>query len=190
MELADAYRRSVLGWKQQIAAVSDDQWDRPTPCSDWTVRDLANHVVGEDRWTVPLVEGKTMADVGDALDGDLLGSDPRGAAAQAADDALASVEVAIPEGLTVHLSYGDEELDEYLRQLVADHVIHGWDLAVATGGDSRIEPDLVDDVARWYAERESLYRQAGIVGERPEGDHDSPQAALLAGFGRRPDWTP
>ena len=40
------------------------------------MRDLVNHVVGEDRWTVPLVEGRTIADVGSSLDGDLLGDDP------------------------------------------------------------------------------------------------------------------
>ena len=47
----------------------------------------------------------------------------------------------------VHLSYGDEDMTEYVAQLAADHLIHGWDLAVATGGDTALDDDLVEAVA-------------------------------------------
>ena len=72
----------------------------------------------------------------------------------------------LPSNGTVHLSYGEEKMDEYVHQLAADHLIHGWDLAVATGGDPRLDPALVHEVAAWFADREDLYRQAGIVGPR------------------------
>ena len=52
------------------------------------MRDLVNHVVGEQRWVVPLLEGRTVAEVGDALDGDLLGQAPQEAAASAAKAAV------------------------------------------------------------------------------------------------------
>ena len=90
---------------------------------------------------------------------------------------------------TVHLSYGDEDMAEYLRQLVADHLIHGWDLAAATGGDRRLDPELVADVAAWFAEREDLYRQAGLIAE-PVGTYDGAQSDLLSRAGRDPRWTP
>ena len=57
---------------------------------------------------------------------------------------------------------------EYVHQLAADHLIHAWDVAAATGGDTSLDPELVDDVATWFAEREQLYRGAGIIGERVE----------------------
>ena len=63
-DLGGSYRRSVQWWSQQVAAVADDQWGLPTPCSEWTVRDLVNHVAGEDLWTSPLMRGRTIADVG------------------------------------------------------------------------------------------------------------------------------
>lgn len=192
MELNTLYRRTLESWTDRVRAVGADQWDGPTPCTDWTVRDLTNHVVGEDLWTVPLVRGSSLEEVGDRLDGDQLGGDPVGSAVDAAAAAAASVDETLPEHGTVQLSYGEERIDEYVAQLAADHLVHGWDLAVATGGETRLDPELVREVAAWFAGREELYRQAGVVGDRmqlPPGDRGDPQAELLAGFGRDPAWT-
>jgi uncharacterized protein (TIGR03086 family) len=187
MDLNTLYHRTVECWADRVNAVADDQWDAPTPCRDWTVRDLVNHVVGEDRWTKPLVDGKTIAEVGDSLDGDLLGDAPLRGALEAAKEATTAVAEALPRGGTVHLSYGEEQLDEYVRQLAADHLVHAWDLAVATGGEIRLDPAVVTEVAGWYAEREHLYRGAGMVAPRAVS-HGGPQADLLAAFGRDSAW--
>jgi uncharacterized protein (TIGR03086 family) len=189
MELADLYRRSVEAWTARVDAVPADRWDGPTPCTDWTVRDLVNHVVGEDAWTVPLVRGSTMAEVGDSLDGDLLGDEPVENARRSASEALDAVAEKLPEGGKVHLSYGDEDLGEYLYQLSADHVMHAWDLAAATGGDTTFDTDLVEEVGAWFKDREELYRSAGVIGPRVEGD-DDPQSELIGRAGRDPAWTP
>lgn len=187
MDLNTLYRTTVEGWSDQVRQVGADQWDLPTPCSDWTVRELANHVAGESLWAVPLVQGSTIEEVGDRFDGDLLGDDPSSAATQAADDGIAAVGERLPAGGTVHLSYGEEQLDEYVRQLVADHLIHAWDLAVATGHRLQPDPDAVSDVAAWFADREEMYRSVGAVGART-GTYDDPWADLLAGSGRDPEW--
>lgn len=92
-------------------------------------------------------------------------------------------------GLKVHLSYGDEDAEEYLWQLTTDHAIHGWDLAVATGGDRELDPRLVEGVAGWFAKREELYRSGGAVGPRGPGG-DGPQARLLSALGRDATWGP
>jgi uncharacterized protein (TIGR03086 family) len=188
MDLMRAHRKSVEDWLARVGAVSDDQWDSPTPCTEWNVRDLVNHVVGEDLWTVPLLEGKSIADVGSGLDGDLLGDDPISAARAAGDAATAIVGEKLPGGGKVHLSYGDEDLDEYIRQLLTDHVIHAWDLAAATGGDESLDPELVTEVAGWFADREEMYRSGGAVGPRPETTSADPQATLLAASGRDSGW--
>jgi uncharacterized protein (TIGR03086 family) len=187
MDLDTLYRGTVEGWNAQLAAVGADHWDRPTPCSEWTVRDLVNHVAGEDLWTVPLVRGSTIKEVGDQFDGDVLGDDPAATALDAAGAAVFAVGERLPEGGTVQLSYGEESLEEYLRQLAADHLVHGWDLAVAIGAAPRLDADLVAGVATWFAEREDTYRSVGAIGPRA-GSYDDPQADLLAGFGRDPDW--
>ena len=191
MDVFTLYHRSVETWADRVNAVRPEQWDLPTPCRDWSVRDLANHVTGEDRWTVPLMRGSTPDEVGHQLDGDLLGDDPIRASLAAAADATTVVRETLPSDEPVHLSYGDEGRAEYLHQLAADHLVHGWDLAVATGSDPRLDPTLVHEVAAWFAEREEMYRSAGVVGARAAGVADGDaQAALLAGFGRDPAWGP
>jgi uncharacterized protein (TIGR03086 family) len=187
MDLDALYRGTVAGWNAQFAAVGAADWDRPTPCSEWTVRDLVNHVTGEDLWTVPLVRGSTIEEVGDQFDGDVLGDDPAATALDAAAAAVSAVVERLPAGGTVQLSYGEESLEEYVRQLAADHLVHGWDLCVAVGGAQLLDADLVAGVAAWFAEREDLYRSGGAIGPR-SGSYDDPQADLLAAFGRDPDW--
>jgi uncharacterized protein (TIGR03086 family) len=189
MELADLYRRSVASWTARVDSVPGDKWDAPTPCTDWTVRDLVNHVVGEDAWTVPLMRGSTIADVGDSLDGDLLGDEPTDSAVRSANEALAVVAETLPSGGKVHLSYGDEDMGEYIYQLSADHLMHAWDLAAATGGDTTFDTDLVEEIGAWFADREEMYRSAGVIGPRVEAGGD-PQSDLIGRAGRDPAWTP
>jgi uncharacterized protein (TIGR03086 family) len=181
------YHRSVESWAERVNAVGDDQWDDPTPCSEWSVRELVNHVVAEDLWTVPLMRGRTIGDVGDEFDGDLLGDDPATTALRAAADATSVVAETLPRGGKVHLSYGEEDMAEYISQLVADHLVHGWDLAAATAGDTRLDPHLVHEVQGWFATREELYRSAGVIGP-PAARTGDPQNDLLAAFGRRAQW--
>jgi len=189
MDAAELHRRTTESWMRRVGAVGAGQWGNPTPCTEWDVRALVNHVVGEDRWTVPLMAGSTIADVGAQFDGDLLGDDGVDAAHTAAVEAVRSVAAQLPSVGEVQLSYGAESPQEYVRQLSADHLIHGWDLAVATGGDPGLDPELVAEVASWFAEREEGYRGAGIIAERAASDGD-PQSDLLAAFGRDPAWRP
>jgi uncharacterized protein (TIGR03086 family) len=187
MDLNTLYHRTVECWAARVNDVRDDQWDGPTPCSEWTVRDLVNHVAGEDLWTVPLMQGRTIAEVGDRFDGDMLGDRPVAAALDAAKEAVSVVAERLPRAERVHLSYGDEDPAEYVRQLASDHLIHAWDLAAATGGDTRLDPQLLAEVARWFAGREELMRSVGIIGPRASGSGDL-QSDLLAAAGRDSDW--
>ena len=183
MELADLHRRSVESWRSRIDAVDDSQWNLPTPCTEWDVRALVNHVISEELWTVPLVNGATLEEIGDRFDGDLLGVDPMPVASAAAAEATAAVDRRLPQGGTVQLSFGIVPIEEYVRQLSADHLVHSWDLAVATSQELSLDLELVAEVSEWFAEREEMYRAAGAVGPAGSGGGD-PQAALLAAFGR------
>jgi uncharacterized protein (TIGR03086 family) len=188
--VVELYSRSVEKFRAVVEQVPDQAWAAPTPCADWDVRALVNHVVSEDRWVVPLLEGKTVADVGDALDGDLLGESPADAAASAAKSAVAALAEPGATARTVHLSFGDFSAEEYAWQVLADHVVHTWDLAVAIGAPRELEPRLVEVTAGWWEAWEDTYRGAGAVGPTvalPESA--SRQDRLVASFGRDPTWT-
>lgn len=187
--VVNLFTRSAHAFAAATAAVPPGRWPAVTPCADWDVRALVNHVVGEDRWVPPLVEGRTIADVGDALDGDLLG----GAPAEAASSAVAAAVAALsePEALarTVHLSFGDLSAEDYAWQVLVDHVVHTWDLLAATGQDRTLDPDLVDAAVGWWADWAEPYRGAGAVGPPvPVPDSAPKQDRLLGSFGRDPAW--
>ena len=183
---AALHRRAVGEFDARVRAVGDDQWELPTPCSDWNVRQLVNHLVYEDRWTVPLMEGTTLAEVGDRYEGDLLGDEPRKAWAESSAEAVAAVQADGALERTVHLSSGPTPATEYVSQLFADHLIHAWDLARAIGADERLDAGLVASCATWFEAVEDAYRSAGAIAARPPvpGDADA-QTVLLARFGRR-----
>lgn len=190
MDVVALHQLATEDFAALAARVRPDQWDAPTPCAGWSVRDLVNHVVGEERWAVPLLAGRTIESVGTELDGDLLGDDPAGAAGHAAAAAQAGVPAAVLEGRKIHLSYGEEEAAEYVSQLIADHLVHGWDLAAAIGAGRSRDTGVVAAVTEWFADREELYRSGGMIAARPTGDWSDPQDALLVAFGRDPGWTP
>lgn len=189
-EVVHLYERSVEAFLSRVRAVPDGAWTNSTPCADWDVRTLVNHVVGEDRWVEPLMAGRTIEDVGSGLDGDLLGEAPKATAEDAGKVAMASF--AEPGALerTVALSFGDTSAEEYAWQLVADHVVHAWDLAVATNGERELDEDLVAAVTGWWEQWEEAYREAGAVdGAREVPPSASHQDRLIASFGRDPAWT-
>lgn len=170
-----------------VAGIGEQQWSLPTPCDEWSVRDLVNHLCSEARWTVPLLAGLTVDEVGDALSGDLLGQDPLGSWNAAVTAALdCSRGPGVEEGI-VHLSAGPVPAQEYLRQLTTDYLIHTWDLAVALGADETLDAELVAAVGGWFLSRQADYRSAGVIGPPAPVEHDGdPQIRLLAMSGRAP----
>jgi uncharacterized protein (TIGR03086 family) len=181
----DLFLRSADIFDTHVRSIRSDQWTDPTPCSEWNVRQLVNHITVEDLWVPPLMAGRTIGDVGDAYDGDQLGPDPVGAWSGALAAARQSVQESGAASRTVHLSYGDELAGEYLLQLFADHLIHAWDLARAIGTNPELPADLVAECAAFYARMESAYRAMGVVAAAVEVPADAdPQTQLLAAFGR------
>ncbi|MDQ3985484.1 MAG: maleylpyruvate isomerase family mycothiol-dependent enzyme, partial [Actinomycetota bacterium] len=75
-DLVAQFKKAVEEFDRRVEQIRDDQWELPTPCSEWNVRDLVGHLVYEDKWAAPLLEGQTIEQVGDRFEGDLLGDDP------------------------------------------------------------------------------------------------------------------
>jgi uncharacterized protein (TIGR03086 family) len=184
-EVPELYQRAVTHLGELVQQVRDDQWAAASPCEEWSVRELVNHVTGENAWAPPLFAGKTIAEVGDQFDGDLLGTDPLERWTTYANGALVAAHEPGAMDRTVHLSFGDFPGREYAMQLFADMLIHSWDLARAIGADEQLDPELVNVLAVWFADMADGYRAAGAVGPRPRVAEDADaQTKLLADFGR------
>ncbi|WP_214415147.1 TIGR03086 family metal-binding protein [Sphaerisporangium fuscum] len=185
MDIRNAYRRSLGHFGVHVHKVRGGQWTLPTPCADWDVHTLVNHLVGESLLLPELLAGRTVAEVGDAFEGDLLGEDPVKAFDVASAAAARAVEPDDVLTRTVRLSFGDVPAEEYISELFVDTLIHTWDLATAIGGDDRLDPELVEVCAELFAEAEEGYRQTGVIGERPPLPEDADaQTRLLAAWGR------
>jgi Mycothiol maleylpyruvate isomerase N-terminal domain len=92
MDIPAMFGRAVAEFDARVAQIGDDQWQAATPDEDWMVRDLVNHLVGEDLWAPPLLAGSTIAEVGDRFEGDVLGSEPKAAWAAASAAAVRAVQ--------------------------------------------------------------------------------------------------
>src|SRR4051794_4828226 len=79
MSIADDHAAALAAVAPIVAGVRPEQLGADTPCEGWDVRTLLNHVISGNWWAAELAAGKTIAEVGDRLDGDVLGDDPHAA---------------------------------------------------------------------------------------------------------------
>jgi len=185
VQARELFDGAASGLADRAAGVADGAWGDPTPCADWDVRALLQHVVSELRWIPPLLDGATVAEVGDRFDGDQLGAVPLDRWHEALRGGLDAAGAPGTMADTVHLSFGDVPGSEYAMQLFADHLVHGWDLAVALGRPAVLDPGDAAAALAWFAEREDAYRAAGMIGPSMPTPPDADAGTrLLAAFGR------
>jgi uncharacterized protein (TIGR03086 family) len=182
----DFFRRASQGADDRIRAIQTDQWGSSTPCSEWDVRALVNHLVYEDMRAPLVLEGKTADEIGDQFEGELVGDDPLDAwerARQGVIDAASET----PMDRTVHLFFGDVPAASYLNQLAQGHLIHSWDIARAIGADERLDEELVSWTYTAMKPQEEMLGQSGVFSSaiEPASGADE-QTKLLNLTGRRP----
>jgi len=184
--IADWHAQALDATGRVVAAIPADRWRAATPCSDWDVRGLVNHLVSGNLWAAELGSGGTIEGVGDRLDGDRLGSDP--ATAYAASARAASDVFHRPGALDAPcaVSYGPVPGSVYAGHRLIDVLIHGWDLAMATGQDPTLDDDLVEACREVTEPQIDMLRASGAFAEGvPVAPDASAQARLLAMLGRR-----
>ena len=150
MDLLDLDRRALAATGAHVGAVGSDDLTRPTPCAEWDVRALLNHVLGNNHLYASAVEGAAVDWA--ARDRDRVGDDPLGAytaSVEAVTDAFARADLATE----VDLPFGRLPAAQAVAVHFVDALAHGWDLAVALGRDSRLDPDLASaalDIVAFY----------------------------------------
>jgi uncharacterized protein (TIGR03086 family) len=176
-----------MTWTEpRVAAITDEHWHAPTPCTEWDVRALLEHMVDGNLWVAPLVAGESIEQVGDRFEGDVLGSDPFAAWRDSAFAACDAFEEPGALDRIVNLSAGDMPARSYAGERLVDVVCHAWDLARARGADERLPLDVVTACAEALVPFEAPWRAAGALGPVLETAPDADaQMKLLARLGRR-----
>jgi uncharacterized protein (TIGR03086 family) len=177
---------ALAEFDRRVELIRPEQWHNPTPCTEWNVRGLVNHLVIEQLWVPLLLDGATTEDVGDRFDGDQLGDDPVAAWKSAA--AAAREAFVVPGALhrLVELSYGRRPAEGYCQEMTLDLAVHAWDLAQGIGADARLDEELVCDVLRFVQPQAEQLAGTGLFAAPVEVSEDADvQTRLLALLGRR-----
>ena len=180
----DLFQRAGDLFAQRVHEVPEGAWDAPTPCTEWGIRELVNHVVGEQLWAVPLLNGESVEEVGSRFDGDLVGDDPVGVWDRAWAESRAAFGAAAEDAM-VALSRGPTPLSQYRVEMLMDLVVHGWDLSRAASLDESGDPEsaqrVLDEVRTW-----GDVSSWGVFDAPVPVESDDPMVQLVALLGRHP----
>ncbi len=184
-DIAELHAQALDATGRIVVGVLADRWHAATPCTGWDARTLVNHLVSGNLWAAELAAGGTIDEVGSRLDGDLLGSDP--AAARADSAAAAAAALRRPGALAAPcaVSYGPVPGSVYAGHRFVDVLVHGWDLAVATGQEHALDPELMEACRQIIEPQLEAFRSAGALAPEvvvPAGA--SAQTRFLARLGR------
>lgn len=187
MDVMELYRRAQDGFDEVLAGVGPDQWNRPSTCAEWSVRDVAGHVVWAQRQLRAWATGEPYDEPGgpgSAHPAVVVPGDPVEAWRAARAAAMPTL---TPETLsrpTAIPGIGEVPLVAMVTLLVTDTVTHTWDVGHPLGLDVKLDPDVVALAFDWS--RQHVMRRPGFFGPEltpPDGADD--QTRFLAYLGRK-----
>ncbi|GLZ39559.1 TIGR03086 family metal-binding protein [Actinokineospora sp. NBRC 105648] len=172
--------------------VTPDQFDLPTPCPGWTVRDLANHLT---LWSAKVSErsARRLPPPGDGSE-DESNDFTAGWPAPFVEGVARAVEAwdapGALEGETVMMA--DARPAKFIHDMVfGELVLHAWDLAVATGQPFEVAPEVAEYTLEGAAGMAEMARQYEVFGAEVSVPADAPPLARALGVsGRDPGWRP
>ena len=175
-EISDRYQKIADGFTTRLADIQPDQWEAPTPCTDWHVRDLVAHVIGTHRRVAGMVREGEPADVDP--DGDL-----HAQWQNSRDEILAALTDPAQASTVTRGMFGEQTFESLVsRLLCADTLLHTWDLARATGQDERLDPDAVVKAREFLLTLDDALRRPGGFAPKIEPAPGSDEQTQLLNF--------
>jgi uncharacterized protein (TIGR03086 family) len=183
---AGMFERALEHTGAVVEGTTKEQLDDPTPCTEWAVRDVLNHLIGEFDSFASGARGESRP-----MDGiDYCSSDFVAEFDRASNDALEAFSEPGALEKEFAMPWGSSPGAAALGLALADTVVHGWDIAKGTGQEIKIDEDIA---AELYGMTSSMMEPKGSY---PRGDsfkpavdvpEDAPAADKLIGFlGRTP----
>lgn len=179
-EISERYTRVAEGFNRRLVGC-EGHWTDPTPCEEWSVWDVAAHVVGVNRGVLCRLEGgePEKLEKGDELP-------------QAFEEVSSNISAVLVDleraGTIVTTRTGEQPFEQLAGTLLcADTLAHTWDIARATGQDERLDVPAIQAVQPFLEGLSDAMRSPGGFGpkvEPPEGA--DVQTAYLCFTGRKP----
>ncbi len=191
MEVVEALRAANSLFESRLREVTAQDWELPTPCPEWNVAALVNHVLLGTRMSIHVLEGMPREEVISYLDDDLLSgsTDPVASFVELADEMVAGFSG--PGGLDGIVAHpaGDFPRQMFAGFRVTDGAVHAWDLARARGADESLGTELLQFLWDDAQPKREMLAATGMFGDSASGavGDDAPlQVRYLDLVGRRP----
>lgn len=180
-EISDRYRDLATEFTRRVDAVPADRWQNPSPCAGWTALDVLRHVIDTHR-AMPGYAGLSLT-LQRSVD-----DDPAAAWSEAREAMQELLDDPERAGLEYDGYFGRTTLQDTVdRFLCFDLLIHGWDLARATGQDETLPADEVHRVYRDALSLGDSLRMDGVCAAEVKVPADAPEQDRLLGLlGRTP----
>jgi uncharacterized protein (TIGR03086 family) len=174
-DLLDLYDRAS-SWAAEKFSGAAEKLDAKTPCDDWDVRTLLNHILETQRYFLSSARGEEAS------------LPSRIPPATLSDDPAADFEAVRRDMLGAYADAGTlEKTGPALGVAFSELLVHSWDVARATGQDETMPAGLAAAAYELvYGKFTDEQRKGVFKPEVPIGDDASAQDRLLAYTGRDP----
>ena len=193
MDTLELYRKSQDGFDAVLAAVRPDQWEAPSACAEWTVRDVAGHVIWGQYQMRAWATGEEFTEMAGAPGSPtprvMAGEDPVATWRAAREATLPALTEAALASVISLVGLGDVPLAAVVTLLTTDHVAHSWDIGHALGMPMRLDPALVTVAFDW-ARANVLVRAPGFFGPELTPPDDADEQTRMLAFLGRAAWQP
>ena len=174
-------------FERLCGSIEVGQWKLPTPCTDWDLSQLVDHVTGGNRFTISILSGQSAEA---AMDGAMESFDKSHQPGEAAISSIRTQRESFSKpGVLDQICHhvGGEMLGrEVLRLRLHDLIVHTWDMSQTLNPPASIPAAFVDWALTEIADPASLTkRHFGLdTNMLVAGDGVPSQVVLLAAFGR------
>lgn len=183
MDQIERIERATAFAADKVKGVTAGDLEKTTPCSEFDVRLLLNHMIGG----LGMLAAAARGEKAEMPQGDQFGDDPGGDYDKGRTELLAALRGPAVLERMWEMPFGTLPGEVMAAIAFMEHVVHGWDLAKATGQDTTVPPDLVTECMETVVPMDAMLRNPGVCGPALDVPPDaSPQDKLVAFMGRTP----
>ena len=182
MDPIERIERATALASEKVTGVTPPDMAQPTPCSEFDVRALLNHVIGGLGMLTTAAEGGRA----EIPQGDQFGSDPAGVYDERRTGLLKVIRGPGVLDRNWEMPFGSMPAQMMAGIAFMEHLTHAWDIAKATNQDATLPADLVSECWELVTPMDAMLRMPGVCGPAVNVPEDAGlQEKLIAFLGRK-----